>query len=437
MDMSGDQFPWLADATLRDLIRQFPLPIALLDDVGGVVLMNDLFERGYGSEVLDAAPLKGVIRDPAPGWKSIELPLPRRGKARIKAQVVRARGVSMLIFDDVTDKALLHRLDQLRGQVAELERLSSTDPLTSAWNRTHLDQVIAAELDRSMRFRQPVSLILLDIDHFKRVNDSYGHQAGDSVLRELVQVIRASVRSVDMLYRWGGEEFALLAASTGYRSGAVVAEKIRSQVELHRFAGVGSVTISLGVAEHIATESAEVWFRRVDQALYRAKSEGRNPAWVDLRGSSDSWAAESGPSVIRLLWQEAYECGEPTIDREHRELFELANSLLDASFKTASSPEAFGVAIERLLAHLARHFADEEALLAQRGYEGLESHRRAHAALLARAEQLKARVAAGKTTLGDLVDFLANTVIAQHLFRADRQYFPLFRQPTEPERLLE
>ena len=210
--------------------------------------------------------------------------------------------------------------------------------------------MVASELDRSIRSRQPVSLILLDIDHFKRFNDTYGHQAGDAVLCELVQVIGTAMRSVDTLFRWGGEEFVVLASSTGYRGGATLAEKVRSKVEQHRFAIVGGVTISLGVAEHVATESAEIWFRRVDEALYRAKNGGRNRVCVDQRGSSDLWAAKSGPSVIRLVWQEPYECGEPTIDREHRELFELANVLLDASFKSKSSPEAFSAALEKLLA---------------------------------------------------------------------------------------
>jgi hemerythrin len=287
--------------------------------------------------------------------------------------------------------------------------------------------VAASELDRGIRLKQPVSLIFLDIDHFKQINDVHGHQAGDAVLRELVRTVGGATRSMDALFRWGGEEFVVLAPSTGYRAGAVLAEKIRSKVEQHRFAGVESVTISLGVAEHIATESAEIWFRRADKALYRAKGGGRNRVCVDQRGSSDAWATESGLSVIRLVWQEAYECGEPTIDAEHREMFALANSLFDASFRLESSPGAFRAALNKLMAHIARHFADEEALLAQHGYQDLERHRRAHAALLARAGQLEAAVAAGQTTLGDLVEFLANTVVARHLFNADQKFFPLFK----------
>jgi len=434
MNKSEDSIQWLADPTVHDLLQRFPLPIALLDDAGGALVLNQRFEQAYGAEALASAPLRTLMRDPLPGWHTIWVPSRGHGDIEINAQVLKVQDHPMLILDDTTDPRLLRQLDALQGQIAELEKLSSTDRLTGAWNRAHLDRVVAAELDRSMRSRQPVSLILLDIDHFKEVNDTHGHQTGDSVLRELVQTIAAAVRSTDTLFRWGGEEFVVLASSTGYRAGATLAEKIRAKVAQHNFAGAGSVTISLGVAEYIATESAEIWFRRVDEALYRAKAGGRNRVCVDERGSSDIWAAESGPSVIRLVWQEAYECGEPTIDREHRELFDLANVLLDASFTEDSSLQAFSTALEKLLAHIVRHFADEEALLAQHGYSGLEAHRAAHAGLLARAGELKASAAAGKTTLGDLVEFLANSVVAQHLFKVDREFFPLFSKQTAQEK---
>jgi len=434
MNKSEESIQWLADPTVHDLLQRLPLPIALLDDAGGARVLNQRFEQAYGAEALASAPLRELMREPLPGWHAICVPKRGQGEIEIQAQVLRVLDQPILILDDTTDTRLLRQLDQLQGQIAALERLSSTDRLTGAWNRAHLDRVVAAELDRSIRTRQPVSLILFDIDHFKQVNDTYGHQAGDSVLCEMVELIGAAVRSSDTLFRWGGEEFVVLASSTGYRTGATLAENMRAKVAQHGFAGVGAMTVSLGVAEYLAPESAQIWFGRADQALYRAKEGGRNRVYVDERGSSDIWAVESGPSVIRLVWQEAYECGEPTIDREHRELFALANVLLDASFKKGSSQHAFSAALEKLLTHIARHFADEEALLARHGYKDLEAHRRAHAGLLARAGELKASAAAGHSTLGDLVEFLANSVVAQHLFKVDREFFPLFNQQTAQEK---
>jgi len=432
MNMLKNSIQGLDDPAIRDLIERFPLPLALLDDAGVAVMLNDRFERTYGREVLDSASLQALMREPIPGWQKVQVPGCEHGEIEIKAQVFRVQGHPVLILDNATDPGSLLQLNQLQQQITELERRSFTDALTGAWSRAHLDRVVASELDRSKRARHPVSLILIDIDHFKQVNETYGHRAGDAVLYELVQVSAAAIRSTDTLFRWGGDEFVVLASSTDYGGAATLAEKIRSTVDRHRFAGVGSMKISLGVAEHIATERAETWFDRVDRALYRAKKGGRNRVCVDARGSSDMWAAESGPSAIPLIWQEAYECGEPTIDRQHRELFELSNVLLEASFKSKSSPQELNEALEKLLAHIAQHFADEEVLLARYGYKGLDAHRRAHARLLARAGQLKASAAAGKATLGNLVEFLANTVVAQHLFKEDRKFFPLFKKENAP-----
>jgi diguanylate cyclase (GGDEF)-like protein/hemerythrin-like metal-binding protein len=432
MSMLKNSIQGLDDPAIRDLIERFPLPLALLDDAGVAVMLNDRFERTYRREVLDSASLQALMREPIPGWQKVRVPDREHGEIEIKAQIFRVQDHPMLILDNATDPGSLLQLDQLQQQITELERRSFTDALTGAWSRAHLDRVVASELNRSKRARHPVSLILIDIDHFKQINDTYGHRAGDVVLYELVQVSGAAIRSADTLFRWGGEKFVVLAPSTDYGGAATLAEKIRSTVDQHRFAGVGSVKISLGVAEHIATERAETWFDRVDRALYRAKKGGRNRVWVDARGSSDMWAAESGPSAIRLIWQEAYECGEPTIDRQHRELFELSNVLLEASSKSQSSPQELNEALENVLAHIAQHFADEEVLLARYGYKGLDAHRRAHARLLARAGQLKASVAAGKATLGSLVDFLANTVVAEHLFKQDRKFFPLFKKDDAP-----
>jgi diguanylate cyclase (GGDEF)-like protein/hemerythrin-like metal-binding protein len=426
MSTSVHAIAWLADPIVRDLIQRFPLPIALIDDAGETLFLNDRFKRTYDPEVLYSAPLQDIIHKSVPDWTTIRVRHRGQDQVEIKARMLRVQRNQMLILDDAVDTQVLRKLDQLQGQVTELARLSSTDPLTGAWNRAHFDRVVVSELDRSFRFKQPVSLIFVDIDGFKQVNDACGHRAGDFVLCEVVQVIGSTIRLIDMLFRWGGDEFVVLTPSTGYRGGATLAEKMRRKMEQHCFAGIGSVTISLGVAEHIAPESAEMWFSRADEAVYRAKSGGRNRIFVDQRGCSDLWAADRGLSVTRLIWNEAYECGEPTIDRQHRELFDLSNALFAASFEAESSPEAFAAALERLLAHIARHFVDEEILLAERGYEDLEAHRSAHARLLARAAELKASAEAGKATLGDLVEFLANEVVAQHMFKEDRKFFPLF-----------
>lgn len=328
--------------------------------------------------------------------------------------------------NDLAEARSAQELAQLQQRIAALEKLSATDYLTGVWNRAHMDHVIDGELERSARLRQPLSLMLLDIDHFKTINDTYGHQAGDEVLRELVGVTRAGIRNADLLFRWGGEEFAVLATSTGYRNTSVLAEVLRCKIEQHCFPHVGALTVSIGVAEHSASETADAWFRRADQALYLAKGGGRNRVVVDSCGNSDAWAAQTGKCALHLVWQEAYECGNATIDGEHRRLFELANAAIDASFLVGTAPELFCAALDALLAHAALHFSDEEALLEECGYERLRPHKAAHQHLLAKALVLKAGAEAGTVTLGSLVNFLANDLVAHHLFTMDRDFFPLF-----------
>jgi diguanylate cyclase (GGDEF)-like protein/hemerythrin-like metal-binding protein len=269
-------------------------------------------------------------------------------------------------------------------------------------------------------------LIFLDIDHFKRVNDTYGHAIGDEVLRELVKVVSKNIRTSDMLFRWGGEEFVILAPSTHYRSAASLAEMLRAKIKQHKIKTTGNITISLGVAEHISGENENTWFRRADKALYAAKNSGRNRVVTDPRGSSDAWSENQSAAILQLNWHESYDCGETTIDREHRKLFDLANMLINAAFQRESNSQEFDEALKKLLAHVVQHFADEEAILAQHHYAGLEVQAQAHKRLIERALQLRDAAAEGGVTVGELVDFLANEVVARHMLKTDREFYPLF-----------
>lgn len=313
----------------------------------------------------------------------------------------------------------------LAARIAALEQRVATDALTGLWNRTHFDGSLDPEIRRSLRQKQPLSLILFDVDHFKDVNDRFGHQVGDQALRELARIAAATVRDSDRLFRWGGEEFAVLATASGHRGAVRVAECLRTSIAAHGFPVVGRMTVSVGVAEHLAAESAEEWFHRADVMLYAAKCAGRDAVRVDARGNSDLWAAAHGASALHLVWQEAYECGNAVIDREHRELFELANELIDAFLTHGSSQDLVTPIYDRLLRHVASHFADEEAELARLGYTRLDAHRRTHAILLERARDLRTALDSGDANLGGVIEFLAADVISRHLLKADHDFFPL------------
>ncbi|MYL22642.1 diguanylate cyclase [Halomonas alkaliantarctica] len=170
----------------------------------------------------------------------------------------------------------------------ELKRIAHTDMLTGLVNRMSFDQRLEKEIERAKRYKRPLSLIMLDIDHFKYVNDDHGHDVGDQVLVHLAQVLLENLRAADLCARWGGEEFMVLAPETALTEAAQLAEKLREVIADTDFPVVGKVTASFGVVEAACNNfSAEV-VKRADQALYRAKTQGRNRVEMDLANGATS-----------------------------------------------------------------------------------------------------------------------------------------------------
>lgn len=153
------------------------------------------------------------------------------------------------------------------------------DPLTGTGNRIAMDQTLEREIDMSRRYMQPLSLLMLDIDHFKRINETHGHGIGDEVLKTVAESIKQQLRNVDMVFRFGGEEFLILLSNTSREAAAMVGERLRHAAQVQDYFVAGTridLTVSLGCATLLPGESAESVLRRVDGALYVAKREGRN-----------------------------------------------------------------------------------------------------------------------------------------------------------------
>ena len=185
------------------------------------------------------------------------------------------------VLIDVTEQVLAKQAadearQALQAANAELQRLATTDRLTGAWNRTYLEETLVAEMGRAERYRQPLSLLIFDIDHFKAINDTHGHLVGDEVLIELTRRVRAHLRAVDVLARWGGEEFVLLLPHCGAVEARRVADKLRALVAEPPFPVAGQVTASFGLAQWQPEEPLDTWLKRADDALYAAKAAGRN-----------------------------------------------------------------------------------------------------------------------------------------------------------------
>lgn len=163
-----------------------------------------------------------------------------------------------------------------RSQRDSLMQLATKDPLTGVGNRRALAETLETIVASSQRLNEPASLLLIDLDHFKQVNDTHGHAAGDQILISLTEVIKLRIRVSDSLFRIGGEEFVVVVDGQNIDKACQLAEQLRTLVEAGELAATSAVTISIGVAQLQTGEPGDTWLRRADEALYAAKRAGRN-----------------------------------------------------------------------------------------------------------------------------------------------------------------
>jgi len=183
-------------------------------------------------------------------------------------------------------KQLEHQNASLLKQNAQLQHISMTDPLTGLYNRRYLTIRLIEELSRANRYHEPISCLIIDVDHFKAVNDAYGHKIGDMILKQLASLLKRSVRQSDIAVRYGGEEFIIICPNTDLDGAAILAEKLRCTVENHQFKLSGSKAISITVSIGASSLNAESigpleklidsFISCADDAMYNAKSAGRN-----------------------------------------------------------------------------------------------------------------------------------------------------------------
>ena len=186
--------------------------------------------------------------------------------------------VLALIIPLFYGRKLIKRQQELHN---EISRIASEDCLTNLYNRRKINTLIHAEIERSDRYKKGFSLIIIDIDFFKRVNDQFGHLAGDNLLRMFSDLLRETIRHTDTAGRWGGEEFVVICPETNMDGATALADKIRQRIEAHKFDNFGQQTASFGVACYIENDSVDTIIHRADLALYDAKNNGRNRVVVN------------------------------------------------------------------------------------------------------------------------------------------------------------
>jgi|SRR5450830_89682 len=260
---------------LASFPRLLPSPLIELDPTGEVTYFNPAAEKLFpdlGSMGWSHPLLKGLSRFNE-FWQGQQ-----------QADVIREVEVGQATYElhihyiQELNLIRIYVLDISSRKLAEKEiyLLATTDSLTGIANRREFSSILASEVDRAKRYGAPLSLIMYDIDYFKRVNDTFGHSVGDYILQALIGMVQENIRANDVSARWGGEEFMVLMPQSGIEAARTAAEKLRVAIAEHQFDKVGRLTVSFGVAEFEPQDDFNSLLKRVDDALYLAKERGRN-----------------------------------------------------------------------------------------------------------------------------------------------------------------
>lgn len=240
----------------------------------GFYTYGEFFRQGNNLHLLNSAMVAVGMREGQPHEKSS---YPKKYWENIQISKVDDPYVNKHIR---VIAQLMHFINVVTSELeqanTELELLSITDKLTQIYNRVKLDDAINYEIDYANRYKSNFSVILIDVDHFKQVNDSHGHNTGDAVLIFIAQILKKNIRNLDILGRWGGEEFLIILPQTNAKQACELAEKIRKTVDMAKFPVVVHKTISVGVTQYRYDDSVVELIGRADQGLYDAKNTGRN-----------------------------------------------------------------------------------------------------------------------------------------------------------------
>ncbi len=300
---------------------------------------------------------------------------------------------------------------------SELETLYGTDTLTGLPNRASLEKIIEdLKMDDPMH-PQGHSLIMADLDLFKNVNDRFGHQAGDEVLREFGFVLKESMRKVDIVFRWGGEEFLIFARNTDSATASQIAERLRKLVEKTKFPIVGHITASFGIAQSRPGETFEKWFHRTDFCLSKAKHDGRNRI-VDWEGFvSDSWHQGKIP------WIKLLDSPDKELNHQHKELLHRINELLQTLIPLQEDPQRIA-RIEAFIAFYRDHTQYEERRFKEISYPYHEFHETEHQRIKHDLALMKTKLDSGLADYFSVVDYIVREIFVYHMSMEDTKFFP-------------
>ncbi len=258
-----------------ELIKSTPVDVIITDirlpGINGLKL-TDILKQQYDIDIIIMT---------GHGWEYSYEEAINKGASDFVCKPVRLEELLLRIKRVLTERQYRKERKQM---LAELKKLSITDDLTKLHNSRHFYKQLEIEVQRAMRYHHPLTLLLMDIDHFKKYNDTYGHLEGDKVLAGIGLVLKSCLRANDTAYRYGGEEFTILFPETGLVNAQIVADRVKSIVQAQKFSPVpdaeASVTASIGLTEYQRGEAIREFIKRSDQAMYLSKARGRNSITV-------------------------------------------------------------------------------------------------------------------------------------------------------------
>jgi len=261
---------------LASFPRLLPRPVIELDPAGEVTYLNPAAERWFpGLAVMGLA--HPLLQDSADLFAELLQGMTSDDTVQ-EARVDEATYELHISYVHEVGLIRIYVLDisQRKRAEEEIHLLATTDSLTGILNRREFKRMLVGEVDRARRYGPPLSLVMYDLDHFKRVNDSFGHDVGDAILQAVTGLVKDNIRTIDVVARWGGEEFMVMLPHTDIDAAAIAAEKLRLVISGHGFDKADKLTVSFGVTAFDPQDDVDALLKRVDDALYLAKDNGRN-----------------------------------------------------------------------------------------------------------------------------------------------------------------
>lgn len=404
---------------LQIMLKGIPSPAWLIDKEYTIIDQNDasekLFQKRIGDRLDDEVRGEAIVDSSQ--IKNIEKPFSNEIEVNKKIWNISWIPIGGKIF-------LCYGVDVTKYKKIEkrLLELSNTDQLTGLKNRYFLYDIFDVEINNAEFYNSPLSIILIDLDFFKFVNDSYGHPIGDAVLKHVASIMQNSIRKTDTLIRMGGEEFLVLLPRSDKMVAKEIAERMRLSLASSPHPIAGKITASFGVTSIAKDDNLDLMYKRADEALYRAKGSGRNCVVC----YDENTIVRASFASASLNWNSELESGDLVVDEQHKNLIEIANRLLSMAF-VYTDKKVVEEQLTQLKNAILEHFDYEEKVQEKVHYPDVEKHRKLHKQLKNKINAIFNELQEGRLKPSEIFAFMLDEVVIEHMEKEDVKFFPYIK----------